>query len=322
MRRIVVLILTLLTLSGCQTAQPEKTTTAADIMTYAKQHMVVKDEAAWQDALDETHGGRNVKTARELSTALNAANPHSWAVADGKDIEDIHYPTVTTASGLRMINIPAFYSNHRKPARRYVTTLQRLVRETPAGTPIILNLAHSQGGDPLVMFAGLSRLIPNGPLWYEIDRNGKQRSVARMAPNKVSLSREGTSEAVPTTAKDTGRAVYVITDNQSLSAAETVVLALKRNPAVKTVGYPTGGLTSANVNLPFGRDNKATAVVTVASLKAVQPVGGQTAFNNTPIPPDIKTLYSPINWAKDRPADQQQPLDPDFIAELRQVVGQ
>lgn len=83
--------------------------------------------------------------------------------------------------------------------------------------------------------------------------------------------------------------VAVIIINNTASAAESLLLALKNNPNVKVFGTSSAGFTSVNSSRIFinkNSDNFWWLVYTIGYYELIKPIKGQYVFNNEPIPPD------------------------------------
>ncbi|MFC6200946.1 S41 family peptidase [Lactiplantibacillus nangangensis] len=304
-----------LTISGC--TKPKESKPAFDAtpaITMMSKEGLIEDSQAWEQVLKQTDHGKKIKTVKELSKALSAGNSHSWAVSSLGKIEHITQPSTTTVGQLKIINVPAFYTNSAKKRQRYVKTLTKQVQQVRHDHSIILNFVHNTGGDVYPMVAGLSALIPNGTLWSDVDNHGKAFKV-RLTKHQVTGGMAHDSEPLASTGKLLNKRIYVITDQTTASAAEFTIIALAHNPRVTIVGRDTAGATSQNKTVVIGQ-HQAVAVITVGSITTSAPINGKQTFNNDPISPTFLPVYAPMPATDKADYTKQQPLDKDFLAEL------
>ena len=78
--------------------------------------------------------------------------------------------------------------------------------------------------------------------------------------------------------KKLGKKVAVVINNNTASAAESLLLALKNNPNVKVFGMPSVGYTSVNLGRFFtnqNSDNYWWFVYTVGYYETIKPIKGK-----------------------------------------------
>lgn len=286
---------------------------ATPAITYMSKYGIINHRTQWQAMLHATDHGRKITSLTQLNQILRAANLHSFAVANLRQVEHATRPTKTMSAGLTIINVPAFYSSQHQLQKQYWTQLQHLIKQTKPTTDLILNFAANTGGSSAPMIAGLAAIIPDGTLYTGITNHHRNRP-RMMYHGRITggLGQDDFNFSQPTAAHF--RHIYAIIGNQTASAAEVTIMALKRNPHVTLVGRSSTGYTSLNGGVFL---NTAVAVMTIGTLKATVKIHGQQYFNNQPLKPDIPTLYQPLAPLQ---LGQSPHLDADFLSELRTIM--
>ncbi|WP_125768690.1 S41 family peptidase [Lapidilactobacillus wuchangensis] len=324
---VMLLVLTVVLLTGCKAAEttshsPDSQAEVANSIGAPQAikkmdaHGIIENKAQWQELIRKTDYGAKIKTVRELNQMLYVGNPHSNAVKSVQEIENIQFPTITKVSGIKVVNVPAFYSIHADKRKKYQQDLQQTVDQVSEQPVIVLNFANNIGGIDIDMIGGLAALIPNGSLWQEIDNQGKSWSV-KLTNDQITGGVLDLKESVVPVNKRLDKKVLVIMDKRTASAAEVAIIALKRNPLVKIIGRESTGRTSINKSQFIGR-KKTVVTLTLGTIESEVPIGGKKSFNNQPLIPDVTTLYQPISPAHGADYQKQEPLDEDFVQELKQ----
>ncbi|MCI2170878.1 S41 family peptidase [Schleiferilactobacillus perolens] len=300
---------------------------AVEVIAYMNTNGIINHPAEWRKAVAAVNQGRSIKSIPQLNSLLKIANKHSSAIPSVNQQYAVEkMPTKRSVDGLTIINIPSFHGLDKPQKRKYISTLASDVENTRG--PIVLNLAGNTGGDTESMIDGLAALIPNGLLWTEVAKKGKQY--------RVSLTKDGLGRLMGGSVKNTFKMgqtekkklttkVAVIMDNWSASAAEFTIMALKKNPHVKLFGVPSAGFTSANTSKmfysPLSENSWAidtwVAVCTVGTVKCDQVANAMSThvFNNTPIVPDFWTARAPVVHT-DNP-QKQWPIDETVLTQVR-----
>lgn len=278
---------------------------------------IINDRASWQTIRAQTDDGRQITSVTQLSRLLQRANRHSFAVSNIKQVEHHQLPSLVTDHRLKLINVPGFFSQRRAIQKQYWQRLQALLKQASPASQLILNFASNTGGLAEPMIAGLAAIIPDGTLYTGLDNHG------RACPRTLhhghlsdNLGQESLTFQPPK--RLYFKHITVIVGEQTASAAEITIMALKRNPHVTLVGHPTAGYTSLNSGVYL--NTGAAAVLTIGTLKSAVKIHGQQLFNNQPLIPDVTTLYQPLAPAQTGHHRQSAHLDPDFISELQTIA--
>lgn len=321
-RKISGLVVTLVTLAaflllGGRELQRASAPTPGMIAVKAmSQQGLIVNQADWQRTVKAAHQGRDLKTIADINQVLKQANKHSFAVKSPEMIEAINYPSTTKTANFTMINVPSVYALHQQERLSYLEILQKKVAQASQEPgPIVLNFVNNQGGDVVPMIAGLSALIPNGRLWAQVDKHGKQHWLT-MTDSQIKQPLS-TSYKYSHVAKHLNKKVLVIMNRYTASSGEMAIIVLKQNPNCQIVGTESAGFTSANNLVSLKKDNWA-AIITYASLYSPAAIHGRHHFNNEPLQRDVWTTQVPIanptSWA-------QQPLDKGFLQELQTAAA-
>ncbi|EIW14202.1 carboxyterminal processing proteinase, S41 family, membrane-anchored [Lactiplantibacillus pentosus KCA1] len=278
---------------------------------------IINDRESWQRIRKQTDNGRQITSVTQLSRLLQRANRHSFAVSSIKQVEHHQLPSLVRNQRLNIINVPAFFSQQRPVQKRYWQRLQTLLKQASPASQLILNFAGNTGGLAEPMIAGLAAIIPDGTLYIGLDNHG--RTFPRTLHHghlSNNLGQEALTFQPPKPLHF--KHITVIVGEQTASAAEITLMALKRNPHVTLVGHPTAGYTSLNSGVYL--NTGAAAVLTIGTLRSTVKIHGQQFFNNQPLIPDVTTLYQPLAPARTGHHQQSGQLDPDFISELQTIA--
>lgn len=202
-------------------------------------------------------------------------------------------PTTAVEDSILILTLPAFASADQAENQAYADSLNdALHNEDYQG--VIIDLADNTGGDMGPMVAGLSSLIPDGPVVkFQYANDIDYDSTLEQG----SLTGGGTSVTVSNAEKISDIPIAVITNNLTASSGEVTALAFKGLDNVQFFGKKTYGLTSANT--PVELYNGLIMQLTTAKL--IDRTG--TTYENVPIEPDVET-NSPkedaIEWLKNQ----------------------
>jgi len=317
-RLLVISLATILLVSGCaQKTKSEKTYSYQEAIAYMSKNGIIQDKQKWQDVLSKTDHGKKIHSVKELDNSVFAGNKHSSAMLSLKSYNHVTYPTTTKYGQLTVINVPTFYSTNAKTTHRYSQRLAHQIGVHAHDRTLILNFANNRGGDPRAMIAGVSALLPNGTLFTEVSKTGTKYNFVK-TDRTITDSRYHATTKLPAASHPTASKIYLITNFQTVSAAEFTVIALKKNPKTTIIGYPTGGYTTTNQTIKLKHQNEV-ANITNGTIISPTALHGQKHFNNEPIKPDIASLYEPIPSFTQKIKNNQR-LDPEFVEELQHLV--
>lgn len=255
---------------------------------------IIENPTEWRNILKVSEYGKKINNIDDLNTLIHRANKHSFItkIANNEDIKSLEYVNFPSASKYKhftVINIPSFYStNNTYDSQTYALKLSELIESTPNN--IVLNIANNYGGLQEPMIIGSSALIPDGTLFYEVNSQGNKYPVC-LKNGKLVGGITDTIDSLPPLKKEKklGKKVAILTNNNTASAAESLLLALKNNPNVKVFGMPTAGFTSANLGRFLTSQNSDDSwwfVYTAGYYELLHPINGQRFFNNQPVSPD------------------------------------
>lgn len=257
---------------------------------------IITNKNEWRNILELTRYGKKVTNVDNLNTLIYGANKHSFIkkISSDKDVEDLEtlkLPSISKHENLTIINIPSVYSNDDNFSIKYASKLTYLI-ENISGN-IVLNLSNNYGGLKEPMIIGASSLIPDGMIFNNIN-NKKEKYPVYLKNGKLFGGIPGTINELnlyklSLPKKKLGKKVAIVINNNTASAAESLLLALKNNPNVKVFGMPSAGYTSVNLGRFLtnqNSDNYWWFVYTVGYYETIKPIKGQRLFNNQPVPPD------------------------------------
>lgn len=95
---------------------------AMPAITYMSKYGIINHRPQWQAMLHATDHGRKITSLTQLNQILRAANLHSFAVANLRQVEHATRPTKTLSAGLTIINVPAFYSSQHQLQKTVLDT--------------------------------------------------------------------------------------------------------------------------------------------------------------------------------------------------------
>lgn len=207
----------------------------------------------WDDArrhaLDATADATEyTDTYPALTEALGVAGgKHSFFQNPDEAAEpaDNATPTVETAGGITTVTVPAVTSDGPEADQAIGDDLAGKVTGAAPATTCgwIVDLRGNTGGTMYPMLAGLSSLLPDGPLVGFQDRAGTSTDV-ELRGGAVSMGGQDVL-SVADPAK-TDRSIAVLQDSMTASSGEVTLLAFRGLPNATSFGEPSAGYSSAN----------------------------------------------------------------------------
>jgi C-terminal processing protease CtpA/Prc len=148
------------------------------------------------------------------------------------------------------ILIPGFQSISDDVSNDFATDIQKLIREIDPERPCawIVDLRENDGGNLMAMLAGIGPILGEGCFVSFVDADGEktqlcyENGVAYGGP--LTITSQVNEIAYETT--EQGLPVAVLTSNNTASAGEVIVLALRGRPNTQSFGYQTAGYSTAN----------------------------------------------------------------------------
>ncbi len=307
-----------LNLFGCnKTTQKSKKFDATPAINYVNKYGLIENKNSWKESLQDTDQGTKISSIDQLSKILSRSNKHASAFESKSHIHKAT-PTITSSKNLKIINVPSVFPENYHDFKKYMNKLSQLSKQIPFSQPVIINLANNYGGEYGEMIGGLSAFIPNGKLWTEIDKNGKKYALTKTKTKIKGGWHNEVDLPIVKNPYNSQRKVIVIMNEHTASAAEILIIALKNNPNVITVGRSSAGYTTSNGGKAFGRNKEYDFVYPVTYFKLNKKLNNKYIFNNQSIQPDIVTMYKPLN---DYHSIKQEPLDQDFLEEMNEKVA-
>ena len=188
------------------------------------------------------------------------ASTHPEAAAQVSAVRTVDAPGGRSVLVIR----PPRTTFHDTPSTRvYTEALVAQVNRKLAGPSapcgLVIDLGEQAGGSAWPVIPALSPLITSDNAARLVDRDGRRRPlIPKGAPEWAFGGTLPTSDLL----RFAGRRFAVILTAQTASAGELVAVALRGEPAVRTFGRPTYGLTTAN--LPTSLPDGATVLLTIS----------------------------------------------------------
>lgn len=247
--------------------------TALQVM---ERESLLVDEATWPGVVADTMAA--VRSARSTAETYGALSAALDAVAGyhGRLLPPAASTTTTTGTGavpgtvsdgIGLIVLPggSLEASDREISIRAASLargLSDLRGHMPCG--LIVDLRGPSPGADWGGLAGLTSLIPEGPAFFWLERDGKLHDVS-VAMGGAFLG--GKLQAVtPQVVPQIDQPVYVLQDARTGAGGESLILALRGNPHVTTVGETTSG---APLLESFQLSDGARIVLPRAQLRAV-----------------------------------------------------
>lgn len=238
--------------------------------------------SAKKDAQKSLEGIQSYAEAYPVLDALakKAGGKHSFlqAPGEGAAAEPVQMPRTSYEDGIARIALPAF-SGTSDEAVTYALTVVEALRRMPDVRGAVVDLRGNTGGDMGPMLAALSPLLPDGqPLSFHV-----QGALLPVTLEGGTVTGGGTPMKLESFKLDPHLSIALLTDGQTASSAEAVLLCFRGLSNARTFGRPTAGYTTCN---------QVTRLYDGALLAVT--MGGEMArtgelFQNTPVVPDVLT---------------------------------
>ncbi len=258
--------------------------------------------------------GSTAETYPAIRAAIAALDdPHTFlltpedvAGAFGEDaVRDAPMPAGRLVAGrFALIQLPET-PGVEEADERYVRAGAGIVRELDGHRPDgwIVDLRGNTGGNMYPMMTVLAPLLGDGVLGSFVNADGEHdgRWILRDGvvhqdetplsplPNPYRLARPGPP-------------IAVLTDGDTMSAAEATLIAFLGLPGVRTFGQPTGGFATGNAALELSDG----AMLVLTAVREADRLG--RLYGNEPIPPDqpvppgADALTAATTWLSTGPA--------------------
>ena len=193
-------------------------------------------------------------------------------------------PEVRIEDGVAVITLPHFSGNDDE-ARKYAQTVLDAVPDSVRGA--VIDLRGNTGGNMYPMIAAVHRFLPDDIILRFRSRKQTQQ-IPTSFVTRVAGVTQGSLLEVP---------VALLTDGQTASSGEAVLICFRGLDRARTFGAPTAGYASANQ--PFPMPDGSKLVLTTGC--DVARTGEE--FCDDPIAPDVLTdtpLEDALNWLNNK----------------------
>ena len=163
-------------------------------------------------------------------------------------------------------------------AKAYADLVLSFLSEHLDAKGVILDLRGNRGGDIAPMMGAVSPLLPDGD-FLGIKMNTGQVRTLTLKEGEVA---GGSGMKVDSFKLPEGLPIALLTDEETGSSGEALLLAFRGLPATRSFGAPTAGYASANTSFPLY--DGARVVLTVGADVAMR-TGEE--FCEDPIAPDV-----------------------------------
>lgn len=281
MRRIHTFLFAILTIIGC--SSPNETYVRDAIQQMDRKGLYAEGEE-WE-AMKKEALSQNPETLEEAQAIINkaakvAGGKHSYllpadkAQAREKRSNEEVSPTVTIREdGICIIHLPAFAGDDEN-CLRYARTVLDSISDTVKG--VCIDLRGNHGGNMYPMIASVHRFLPDD-IFLKFKMRRRFRSVMpinkEFVANLVGIEIESRINCP----------VAILTDEETASSGEAVLLCFRGLDNVRVFGSPTAGYASANESIIL--DNGSILALTVSCDIART---GEI-FCDDPIVPDVET---------------------------------
>lgn len=295
MRRIHIFLFATLTIIGC--SSPNETYVRNAIQQMDRKGLYAEGEE-WE-AMKKEALSQNPETLEEAQAIINkaakvAGGKHSYllpadkAQAREKRSNEEVSPTVTIREdGICIIHLPAFAGDDEN-CLRYARTVLDSISDTVKG--VCIDLRGNHGGNMYPMIAAVHRFLPDDIL-LKFKMRRRFRSVMpinkEFVANLVGVEIESRINCP----------VAILTDEETASSGEAVLLCFRGLDNARVFGSPTAGYASANESIIFYNGSILALTVSCDIARTGE------IFCDDPIIPDVET-ESPeedaLLWLKDR----------------------
>ena len=294
MRRIHLFLFATLTIIGC--SSPNETYVRNAIQQMDRKGLYAEGEE-WE-AMKKEALSQEPETLEEAQAIINkaakvAGGKHSYllpadkAQAREKRSNEEVSPTVTIREdGICIIHLPAFAGDDEN-CLRYARTVLDSISDTVKG--VCIDLRGNHGGNMYPMIAAVHRFLPD-----DIFLKFKMR---RRFWSVMPINKEFVANLVGVEIESRINCpVAILTDEETASSGEAVLLCFRGLDNVRVFGSPTAGYASANESIILS-DGSHLALTVSCDITRTGEV-----FCDDPITPDVETV-SPeedaISWLKD-----------------------
>ncbi|WP_164470899.1 S41 family peptidase [Vaginisenegalia massiliensis] len=253
-----------------------------------KAEQALKKSKTYQDTYPIIESYLKLAGSKKHSFLLSPKEVKNW-----QDPQQVIYPQVEMKQGIAYIKLPAF-SGLPKEGQRYADTCFNFLKNHQKDIKgVILDLQGNTGGDMGPMVAGLAPLLPDGSLMSFKSKSGQFEVTLKDGQ----LSGGGTPTKIADGKLKLSVPIAVLTDKQTASSGEAVLIIFATRDNVQTFGQATAGYASGNsvVSMYDG----AQMVITMSQNQDSQ----GRLYGEEPIKPDVITEQAKeeaLKWLKEQ----------------------
>jgi carboxyl-terminal processing protease len=197
------------------------------------------------------------------------------------------FPRVIEDDGIATIILPPFLSGDEADVQQYIDTSIQALTKLARPKGVIIDLRRNTGGNMLAMLGACVPFLKDGKLFDFV----AQDKTTPVRLNKNQLAYENINLTVQNTVTFTDLPIAILTDNQTASSAEVLLIALKGQEDVQSFGEETAGYATGVTLVPLY--GKYALSLAAAKIRGID----DTLYEEKPIRPDIVTS-SPEEDAK------------------------
>lgn len=290
MRKILILLLTLLVLASCSDSNTKYVKKAFRIM---DQHGIYAQGPEWEKTKQEALSAKpsNLEEAQDIVVQAGkvAGGKHTYLMTTDEvtvnDTSSWAMPTIELLeNNIAYIKLPAFSGNADEGLKYANTVLNDL---TDALQGAIIDLRGNRGGNMYPMIAAIHRFLPDDVILKFSSRKRPMNINTFFVLQTVGLEKQAPINCP----------VALLTDDWTGSSGEAVLICFRGLPNTRTFGSPTAGYCSCNQ--PFALPDGSQLVLTIG--EDIARTG--EAFCDDPIAPDMLTetpFEDALEWLKNQ----------------------
>ena len=276
MRKILILLMTLLVMASCSEPNTKYVKKAVRIM---DQNGIYAQGPEWEKAKQEALSAKpaSLEEAQEIVTKAGkvAGGKHTYLMTTDEvtenDTSSWEMPMVELLdNNIAFIKLPAF-SGNAEEGIKYANTVLNDLLDSPQGA--IIDLRGNRGGNMYPMIAAVHRFLPDDVILKFSSRKRPVSINTFFILQIVGLEKQAAIDCP----------VALLTDDWTGSSGEAVLICFRGLPNTRTFGLPTAGYCSCNQ--PFALPDGSQLVLTTG--EDIARTG--EAFCDDPIAPDMLT---------------------------------
>lgn len=279
------LLIVALALTACGDANSRYVRLAVHLM---DKNGLFAEGPAWAAARQEALSAKpaSLEEAQEtVRAALKVAGGKHSFIYKADDVQEDtarewEKPDVRIEDGIAVITLPHFSGNNEE-AQKYTQSTLDAIPDSVRGA--VIDLRGNTGGNMYPMIAAVHRFLPDDTILRFRTRKKTQPILTSFVTRVAGVS-QGSLLEVP---------VALLTDGQTASSGEAVLICFRGLDRARTFGAPTAGYASANQPFPMPDGSKLVLTTGCDMARTGE------EFCDDPIAPDVLTdtpLEDALNW--------------------------